>query len=263
MIIKDTPNLTKSQKTEVFDNLYEDSCPSVNFFLLLFLSAAIVTCGLLMDASSIVIGGMLIAPMLWPTLSLAMGIVVGDFILIKKAGLVVLKAALLMFFISSLIAIFFLEKQINWEIMSRTQYFIAYFFVALFSGIAASYAFSHPRLASILPGVAISVALIPPLAVTGIAVSILSWSILVKALGIFLVNLFGIIFGALLVFSMLHFHDISKTIEKKMEEEVKKEEEESREKEKQDIKQIEKTVKQVSAILKEKKKEIKEDDKEK
>ncbi len=252
-MLKTDINLNKNHKEKVFDELFEDSSPNLSFFLLLIFSAVIVSCGLLMDNSSIVIGGMLIAPILWPILSLAMGVVVSDYRLIKNSLLVVLKAVALVFVISAVIGIFFLERGETAEIISRTDYLIAYLFVALFSGLAASYAFSHPRLSGVLPGVAISVALIPPLCVMGIAVSMVEWSFFVRAGGVFFLNFLGIIFGAIIVFSMLNFNEITRRVKKVTEEEEKKKEEEEKEQEKENLKKIEKTLKEAKAVLEDKK----------
>ncbi len=244
------PTITKNQKKKVFNELSENSAPGFGFFLMLILSAVIVTFGLLMESSAIIIGGMLIAPILWPTLSLAMGIKVSDLKLIENSAKIVLKASLLMIVISALISLVFLERQINPEIVSRTTHFLSYFFVAFVSGIAASYAFSSPRFSIVLPGVAISVALIPPLSVMGISISFLNWDIFVNSMGVFFLNLLGIIFGSLIIFSILEFDQIKKEVKAKVKRECKKQEEEKEEKKKEkDVKEIKKTLKEVEEII--------------
>jgi len=244
------PSITKTQKNKVFNDLSQNSAPEFGFFLMLILSAVIVTFGLLMENVAIIIGGMLIAPILWPALSLAMGIKVSDLKLIENSAKIILKASLLMIVISALISLVFLERSINPEIASRTTHFLSYFFVALVSGVAASYAFSSPRFSIVLPGVAISVALIPPLSVMGISISFLSWDILVNSMGVFFLNLLGIIFGSLMVFSILEFDEIKKEVKAKVKREDKKQQEEKEEKEKEkDVKEIKKTLKEVGEII--------------
>ena len=209
--------LKKSQKEEVFERLFQDSQPSFNFFLLLSLSTVIITLGLLINNPSIIIGGMLIAPMLWPILSLGMGVVVSDLKLIKNSAWVIFKASLLILVIATLISIMFLEARLNPEIVSRTDYALVYFFVAFISGIGASYAFSRSQPFTILAGVAISVALIPPLCVAGIGLSMLNREILMRGLGVFFLTFLGILFGSLIVFSILDFHEIKRKIKKTLE----------------------------------------------
>jgi len=249
--------LEKKQKERVFEELFQNSFPGFDLFLLLVLSTIIVTFGLLINSVAIIVGGMLIAPILWPTLSLAMGIEVNDTKLMKSSTKVILKAVGLIVLISAFISLIYLDRELNPEITSRANYFLTYFFVALFSGIGASYAFSRPRLSSVLPGIAISVALIPPLCVMGIAVSFFDWGLLVKAMGVFFLNILGIIFGALMVFSILDFDEIKKEIKKKVQETEKKIEKEKTKKEaRKDIQEIEKTLKEVSELLDEKKKNV-------
>ncbi len=249
-MIKESLNISKQQKKQVFKDLFSNSCPSFDFFLLLFFSSIIVTLGLLIENIAIIIGGMLIAPMLWPTLSLSMGIEAGDLKLMENSIRVILKAAVIMIIIAAFISLMFLEKEMNPEIIARTGDFLSYFFVALISGMAASYALSSPRLSIILPGVAISVALIPPLAVMGIAISFLDWNILVLSIGVFFLNLIGIIFGALMVFSILGFDEIKEDVKRKVKKEDEKQTKQKEEKEdKKNVKEIKKTLKQVEEII--------------
>ncbi|MBU2330360.1 DUF389 domain-containing protein, partial [Patescibacteria group bacterium] len=56
-----------------------------------------------------------------------------------------------------------------------------------------------------LPGVAISVALVPPLASAGVALSVFEWGVFSNALMLFIVNVIGILFSAMIVFALLRF----------------------------------------------------------
>lgn len=57
-----------------------------------------------------------------------------------------------------------------------------------------------------MPGVAISVALIPPLAVIGIGLAYWDWEVMSRAFVLFLINIGGIIFASMLVFSLMNFY---------------------------------------------------------
>ncbi|MDA2935991.1 TIGR00341 family protein, partial [Patescibacteria group bacterium AH-259-L05] len=205
--------ITKTHKKKVFHELFEESTPSYDFFLMLVLSSAIVTFGLLLDNVAVIIGGMLVAPILFPILSLSMGVVVGDRKLMKRGGIVIARSAGLVVIISALISLMFINKEVTPEIVSRVSSNLAYFLIALFSGAAAAYALSRPSESEVLPGVAITVALIPPLSVLGIAISLFQWEMIAGSLGLFFFNLIGIIFSALAVFSILQFHEIKDAIE--------------------------------------------------
>ena len=106
----------------------------------------------------------------------------------------------------------------NPEILARTQPSLIYGTVAMIAGLAASFALIKPQLSATLPGTAISVALIPPLAVTGIGVARFDWGMITNSFILFLINAIGIIFASMVVFSLMHLYvkrDVaSKTIKK-------------------------------------------------
>ena len=82
-------------------------------------------------------------------------------------------------------------------------------FVAIVSGVAAAYAKSNEKIIGSLAGVAIAVALVPPLAVSGIGLGWQEWDMFSSALLLFITNLVGIILAASLTFLMLGFSPIS------------------------------------------------------
>lgn len=249
MLLK-SEKLTKKQKKEAVDKLFAESCPNYDFFLLLLLSGIIISLGLLADSVAIIIGGMLIAPILSPILSFSMGLVVGDPKLIKRSALIIFQSALLVILTSFVVSSFDMEKQITSQIISRTGPSLTYFLIALFSGFAVSYATIRPSLSEVLPGVAISVALIPPLAVHGIAISMFDWEMMIGSLGMFLLNLFGIVFASLVVYAVLRLYEVKDEIKKKMQAEEKVMQEEQKEREQEKIEEVEKKVKEVITILK-------------
>ena len=91
--------------------------------------------------------------------------------------------------------------------------------------------------------------------IIGIAISFWQWSIAVGALGLFALNLLGIIFAALVVFSVLNFYEVKQRVETKIKAEEKVAEKAKKEADKEKIVQIEKTVKEMAEIIKETKKE--------
>jgi len=257
MLVKPIP-LSKTQKIACVDRLFEESAPKIDFFLLLLLSSGIVTLGLLLNNSPIVIGGMLIAPLLFPILTFAMGIVVGDNKLIKRSTMMIWWSLALVVIVSFAISVLALSKSVTPEILSRASANLAYFLVALFSGVAVAYSLARPSVSEVLPGVAVSVALLPPLSAMGIAISLFEWHIAIGALGLFGLNLLGIVFAALVVFSVLNFYEVKQRVEVKIKAEEKVIAKVKKETEKDKMDKIEKTVKEMAQIIKETKKEDKE-----
>ncbi len=248
--------VTKIQKRNTFDKLFQDSTPTYDFYLMLILSAVIVASGLLVDNAVVVIGGMLVAPLLSPILSFAMGMVVGDIKLMKRSSEVIFQSMIVVILISIIASFFMLDKNLTQEILDRTKPSLAFFLIALFSGVAGAYSLVRPNLSEKLSGVAISVSLIPPLATVGIGFSFLDGKIIAGSLELFLLNLLGIILAAIIVFAFFRFYEVKDVIEKKIKAEERVIEAEEKQKTKEKIEILEKQVKEATKILKEKKKKI-------
>lgn len=69
--------------------------------------------------------------------------------------------------------------------------------------------------------IAIAVALIPPLAITGIGIANFDWSIISEAFLLFLINILGIIFASMVIFSLSDFYVKRKEAAKVIKEEDK------------------------------------------
>lgn len=215
MILK-SKRLTKKQKEDAVHKLFEDSTPNYDFYLMLVLSGMIITFGLLLSNVAVVIGGMLVAPILSPILSMSMGIIMSDIKLIRRSGQVIIQSVLLVIAISLVSSLLTVNRELNVEIISRAYPNLYYLLIAIFSGVAVAYAIVKPQMSETLPGVAITVALIPPLAAIGVALSFLDWNIAIGALGLFALNLVGIIFAAMVVFALLNFYEVKKSIKDKI-----------------------------------------------
>src|SRR5690606_17017883 len=156
--------------------------------------------GLLNDNPVVVIGAMLIAPALFPILALGMAAATFS----RHALMRSLKVIGLSFVIvvgSSAIMtalfLFMLNTESNQTIQLTSSPNLALILVAMFSGVIASYAWIKQSQSALLPGVAIAVSLVPPLANIGIGLTAFDLEIFTGSLLIFLLNLIGIFFGSL------------------------------------------------------------------
>ncbi len=175
---------------------------------MLILSGMLATIGLMIDNASVVIGSMLVTPLLAPILSLALGISISDRELIGRSTFVLGKSVLFVLALNCVIA-FMLTPSIPLEAngaISKLTPNIAYFYVAILSGLAGTFAFIKPKLSAALPGVAIAVALIPPLAAVSIGIATMNYAVFTGAFQLFLINMVGIVFTSLLIFSMMRFY---------------------------------------------------------
>lgn len=248
--------LTKSQKEEAVVKVFEQSAPRIDFYLMLILSAVIVTLGLLIDSAGVVIGGMLIAPILSPILGFSLGVVAGNVKLMRRAGAIIVWSALTVIIISFIISSFMINGEMTSEIFSRTSPSLAYLLIALVSGAAVAYALVRPAISEILPGIAIAVALIPPLATVGISLSFLEKDLVIGSFELFLVNLVGIIFASISVFSFVKIYEVKEVIDRKLRGEEKIVQLAKKEHDLENLENIEKTMKEMKLLLDEKKKKV-------
>lgn len=199
-----------ADKREVVHNLIDQSHIGSDYYFLLTVSSLIVTLGIKLDNASVVIGGMLIAPLMSPILALGLGIVTANRISLFRSTGVLLKSIAIVLGISTAVA--FLtgveSPTENLEIASRIKPTLPFMYIAILSGIAASYSWARPKLSATLPGISVVVALLPPLSVTGVGISVLSREIITGSFQLFIINLIGIAISSAVVFSLLGFHQM-------------------------------------------------------
>jgi uncharacterized membrane protein len=78
--------------------------------------------------------------------------------------------------------------------------------VAIIAGAAVSFALARPEWSETLPGISISVALIPPLATVGVGIAALNAEIIKGASVLLLLNLIGIIAASAGSFMMMNLY---------------------------------------------------------
>jgi uncharacterized hydrophobic protein (TIGR00341 family) len=161
------------------------------------LSTVVAAVGLLNDSVAVIIGAMVIAPLLGPIIAQAMGTTLGDFSLIRLAfrtNLVGLNLALVL---SILLGLVLKVNPSGPELAARTSISLGDIAVALASGGAGALAFTAGA-STVLVGVMVAVALLPPLASLGL---LLGSGYMLPALGaamllitnIICVNLAGVV----------------------------------------------------------------------
>ncbi|WP_227788810.1 MULTISPECIES: TIGR00341 family protein [unclassified Nodularia (in: cyanobacteria)] len=181
-------------------SLWRGAISSKNFYILLFLSGIISTVGLLANSAATIIGAMIVAPLMGPIIAIAYSMAVGNQRLLKRSSFTLFTGIVLTVVTSMIIARIVGIKTFGPEIWGRVSPTLLDLAVALAAGAAGAYAKSRRHVADALPGVAIAVALVPPLSVIGIGIAIGSPSVTNGASLLFLTNLIGIIFSGALVF---------------------------------------------------------------
>jgi uncharacterized hydrophobic protein (TIGR00271 family) len=224
-------NLSEKDKSDAVKGLINDSSPRQDFFLMIILSILMATFGLLINNITVIIGSMLIAPMLYPIMSLALGVVMSDGKLLTRSLITILKSTLFGLAAATIVTLLAdpLTDFHSQEIIKNTRPSLAYAAIAIVAGLAASFALIKPQMNESMPGIAISVALIPPLAVTGIGLARLDRAVMSNGAILFIINIIGIAFAGIIIFSLMNLY-VKKNIaqkaikedEKEIEKEIKK-----------------------------------------
>jgi uncharacterized hydrophobic protein (TIGR00271 family) len=203
--------LPDKDKAALVRKLVESGTPDFDYFYLIGLSTLMASLGLLLDSSAIVIGSMLIAPLMYPVLGVALGLVMmGDNIQLLHRALSTLAKSLGAGLGLSVLAAFFFGNESMYqtaEVLARTEPSHLHLLVAIVAGAAVAYMLARPEWGDALPGVAIAVALVPPLATIGIGIAAGSAMIIKGAAMILLLNLFGIIAVAMVIFLLMNLSE--------------------------------------------------------
>ncbi len=203
------------------------SIASFDFLFLLICATVITTLGLLANSNAVIIGGMVIAPLMNPIMSMSFAIVTGNWRLYQRSIVTVFLGVSYTILVSYLISAALPINVIDSEIVARTAPNLIDLGIASAAGVAGAVALSRPSVgSSIIGGVAIAVALAPPLCVVGIGMGIgddiaaeidlamvINLSISSGAFLLFLTNLTGMILTACMVFLALSYGNLNKALQ--------------------------------------------------
>lgn len=195
-------------KPRLYGQIYESAeIASANYILDLVFSAGIATLGLVLNSPAVVIGAMLISPLMGPILASGLAFAASDIYLGVKSIVSLLGSVFAAVSFSALLVWLLPFHSPTAEILARTQPNLLDLGVAIFSGLAGSVVMARSLsggAASALPGVAIAVALMPPLCSVGFGVgSGWNWQIISGAALLFLTNLVAIAGSAFFVFYLV------------------------------------------------------------
>ena len=194
------------QRLSIYQSMFESSHMDIEYGSLLLLAGLIALFGLLQNSAAVIIGAMLISPLMNPILSAALALLLGDGKMGKRAATLLVVSVLAAIGTTWIVALMIPLKQATPEILARTQPNLLDLFIAVLSGLAGTLALRSSSIAmTILPGVAIAVAVVPPLSVVGYGLSTGQSSIAGGAFLLFITNLVSIIISAAVVFRLMGF----------------------------------------------------------
>jgi len=188
-----------STREEIIAQVEKDAQLNDNFILLVILSTIVAAIGLLENNLAVIVGAMVIAPLLGPNIAFSLGASLGE----KKLLIDALKTI----FVGIIIAILFsIGIGLLWpgtfdssELLARTDVAYSGTAIALASGAAASLSLVSGT-SSVLVGVMVAVALMPPAVTIGLMLSIGEYNHAIGAALLLAVNIVCINLSAKLVF---------------------------------------------------------------
>ncbi len=151
----------------LYDGVGKNARLDANFLVLVGLSTAVAAIGLIEHNMAVVIGAMVIAPLLGPNLAFGLSTALGDIALMRKSALTTGAGILLAVGLSIVIGEFWPFDVSGPELAARTHVGLDSVALALASGAAAALSLTT-GLSSVLVGVMVAVALLPPAVTLGL-----------------------------------------------------------------------------------------------
>jgi uncharacterized hydrophobic protein (TIGR00271 family) len=189
----------------------------VRFFVLLFLATVIATYGVVTNSVATIIGAMIVAPLMTPIMAVSLSAVTGDSRNIVRSMLLVIEGTAMVVgsaYVLAAILPGIVQTAGNTSITSRTSASLIDLIVALAAGAAGAFATSREDISDALPGVAIAVSLVPPLAVVGVCLSGRQGHQAWGAFLLFLTNFLAIVAAGLIVFAVMGYNRAAVGMEK-------------------------------------------------
>ena len=173
---------------------------------ILFAAIVIASVGLNVNSIPVIIGAMLVSPLMSPIIGFGMGLGTNDTKLLLRS----LKNLGIMFAISLIASTLYflvtpLETDNPTELLARTNPSIYDVMIAFFGGVAGILEMSRKEKGTVISGVAIATALMPPLCTVGYGIAKLNWHYAGGALYLFFINCVFIALATFLVVKFLHY----------------------------------------------------------
>ncbi|PLY12718.1 MAG: TIGR00341 family protein [Sedimenticola sp.] len=183
----------------LYDEVEKNARLDLNFIVLVILSTAVAAIGLIESNVAVVIGAMVIAPLLGPNLAFGLGTALGDIALMRESVVTATVGILLAIVLSVGIGVVWPIDIASPELIARTLVGLDSIALALASGAAAALSMTT-GLSSVLVGVMVAVALLPPAVTLGLMLGYGDTSLAFNAGLLLAINLVCVNLSSKLVF---------------------------------------------------------------
>ncbi len=205
----DVPSESTDYRLSVSKSIEDNSSLTIPYLVMNILATIVACYGLIADSTAVVIGAMIVAMLLGPIVGVALGLVEGDNKLLYKAILAEFAGVAAVLIVAAIIGKIHDDVPLGKEIFSRTAPSILDLAIALAGGAAGAYATISPKLSVGLVGVAISTALVPPLATCSILLVRGETKLATGAFLLFFANLVAIQVASSVVLWLHGYHKIA------------------------------------------------------
>jgi len=181
------------------------------YWLLLPLAAVIASAGVVSDSTATVIGAMIVAPLMTPILGIVLGVVLADGANLRRCVLLVVAGAAAVVAIGWLLGLFVpypVVAATNGQVAARVTPRIVDLVAALATGAVGSVALARSDISDTLPGVAIAISLVPPLAVVGLTLESGAPHQALGAFLLFVTNVAAILASGIVVMAFHRVHRV-------------------------------------------------------
>lgn len=189
---------------EIRDRLLDGGQVTGTNLCVLICAMVIASVGLNMSSTAVIIGAMLISPIMGSILASAYGNVAADYLMLRNFMLgfgiqvvISVTAASIYFFLSPV-------KEPTVELLARTSPTFFDVLIAFFGGLAGIIGQTRiDKTNTVIPGVAIATALMPPLCTCGYSIANMQWDMLLGAGYLFIINAYFIFLAASIILTVL------------------------------------------------------------
>ncbi|MCF2972416.1 DUF389 domain-containing protein [Synechococcus sp. Nb3U1] len=204
------PVANPEEYAELMVGLMRESRLSLNYLILVIGSCVIATLGLMANSPAVIIGAMIVAPLMLPIRGMAMGALEGNLVLFRTGILSIIVGTGIGVGVSFLLGRLVGLPEWGSEVLARTQPNLLDLGVALAAGGIGAFARVRKEISDSLAGVAIAVALMPPVCVIGLGLAHADWSTSLGATLLYATNLLGIALACMVTFLAMGYAPLHK-----------------------------------------------------
>ncbi len=187
------PSLTDVERETLLWNARRQATTTIDYVMLLAVSAVLATLGLVQDSVAVIIGAMLVAPLLGPLSAMSIGLVTAHTALLRRGLVTLSTGTLAAMVVSFLVGVALPLTGPTEQMLLRGQPTLLDVGVALASGLIGAFATARKDIPAALAGVAIAAALVPPLGTVGLGLALGDPTLAGGALLLFLVNIASVV----------------------------------------------------------------------